>query len=64
MIDWAFVIAGVSVGLNVLLWTRVRYWHRRYRQLMDDAFERGCRAVVTEDANPRAQIAYKRFKKL
>jgi hypothetical protein len=49
MIDWAFVIAGVSVGLNVLLWTRVRYWHRRYRQLMDDAFERGCRAVVHEE---------------
>jgi hypothetical protein len=48
MIDWAFVIVAVSVGLNVLLWTRVKYWHRCYRQLMDDAFERSCRAVLTE----------------
>ena len=69
MIDWVFVITAVSVGLNVLLWTRVRYWNRCYRRLMDDAFERGCRAVVTEEsivnraAAPGAQIAFKQFKK-
>ena len=28
---------------------RASYWKKRYDTLLDDAFERGCRAVVIKD---------------
>jgi hypothetical protein len=42
------ILNAIFGGVAVFFWMRARYWKRCYRQLMDDAFDRGCRAVLTE----------------
>ena len=38
---------------------RASYWKKRYDTLLDDAFERGCRAALAE--TPSSKIVYKPF---
>jgi hypothetical protein len=73
MSDLAIFTIAVLAGIACFFALRASHWKRRYNTLLDDAFERGCRAVVTEESivNRAAigrvphgpQIGYKQFPK-
>jgi hypothetical protein len=50
MTDLAIFLIGILVGIAVFFWLRASHWKRRYLDLIDDAFERSARAVLTESA--------------
>jgi hypothetical protein len=42
-------LISILAGTTTFFAMRASHWKRRYRLLLDDAFERGCRAVLTEN---------------
>jgi len=50
MTDLAIFLIGILSGIAWFFFLRSSHWKRRYLDLMDAAFERSARAVLTESA--------------